>query len=205
MGICSAYMNFYLPASVMNDCLSIRDLWFPRWFRFGAKCWENEGLMLASLDTGHQCIWNSFLPVRVKGSVTNALASALLVRWVVVNPLRITLSSIMRCSYGAQAVIMEATERGRWKKTLPRFPMKSISSLDWWNKEGLLDPPSTISIDIPRFWNHWLLIFWHSLTSFLFRDGERPILRKAIRAVTNSEVREVDESDWGITGWEIRH
>ena len=33
--------------------------------------------------------------------------------------------------------------------------------------------------------------------------GERfLILRKYIRAVTKSEVTRVDESDWGITGWE---
>ena len=63
---------------------------------------ENEGIYVGySLDTGRNVYLKPALASQgVKGSVTNALASALLVRWVVVNPLRITLSSIMRCFMG---------------------------------------------------------------------------------------------------------
>ena len=81
-------------------------------------------------------------------------------------------------------------ERGRWKETLPEISHEiNIVTLtsDEKNK-GLLDPyvimknpkdSESLAIDILTF-----------LTGISSRDGERfPILRKAIRAVTNSEVR----------------
>lgn len=90
-----------------------------------------------------------------------------------------------------QAVIVDPkAERGRWKETLPEISHEiNIVTLtsDEKNK-GLLDPyvimknpkdSESLAIDILTF-----------LTGISSRDGERfPILRKAIRAVTNSEVR----------------
>ncbi len=93
--------------------------------------------------------------------------------------------------YGAQAVIVDPkAERGRWKETLPEIAHEiNIVNLtsDEKNK-GLLDPyvimknpkdSESLAIDILTF-----------LTGISSRDSDRfPVLRKAIRAVTNSEVR----------------
>ena len=86
---------------------------------------------------------------------------------------------------GHKQIVDPKAERGRWKETLPEISHEiNIVTLtsDEKNK-GLLDP--YVIMKIPKILNHWLLI---SLT--FLDDGERfPILRKAIRAVTNSEVR----------------
>src|SRR5699024_8027599 len=93
--------------------------------------------------------------------------------------------------YGAQAVIVDPkAERGGWKETLPEIAHEiNIVNLtsDEKNK-GLLDPyvimknpkdSESLAIDILTF-----------LTGISSRDGHRfPVLRKAIRAVTNSEER----------------
>ena len=107
------------------------------------------------------------------GSVTNALASALLVRWVVVNFAN-NLIVYYAVLYGAQAVIVDPkAERGRWKETLPEISHEiNIVTLtsDEKNK-GLLDPyvimknpkdSESLAIDILTF-----------LTGISSRDGER--------------------------------
>ena len=92
---------------------------------------------------------------------------------------------------GAQALIVDPkAERGRWKETLPEIAHE-INIVNLTSEEqnrGLLDPyvimenpkdSESLAIDILTF-----------LTGISSRDGEKfPVLRKAIRAVTNSEER----------------
>ena len=93
--------------------------------------------------------------------------------------------------FGAQALIVDPkAERGRWKETLPEISHE-INIVNLTSEEqnrGLLDPyvimenpkdSESLAIDILTF-----------LTGISSRDGEKfPVLRKAIRAVTNSEER----------------
>ena len=93
--------------------------------------------------------------------------------------------------FGAQALIVDPkAERGRWKETLPEIAHE-INIVNLTSEEqnrGLLDPyvimenpkdSESLAIDILTF-----------LTGISSRDGEKfPVLRKAIRAVTNSEER----------------
>ena len=145
-----------------------------------------------SLDTGRNVYLKPALASQgVKGSVTNALASAFVGSLGGGKSFANNLIVYYAVLYGAQAVIVDPkAERGRWKETLPEISHEiNIVTLtsDEKNK-GLLDPyvimknpkdSESLAIDILTF-----------LTGISSRDGERfPILRKAIRAVTNSEVR----------------
>ncbi len=234
----------FLPASkrYMNDYIQYVTSDFLAGLGFGATqmLGENEGIYVGySLDTGRNVYLKPALASQgVKGSVTNALASAfvgslgggksfannLIVYYavlygaqaVIVDPKAGVKGSVTNALasafvgslgggksfannlivyyavlYGAQAVIVDPkAERGRWKETLPEISHEiNIVTLtsDEKNK-GLLDPyvimknpkdSESLAIDILTF-----------LTGISSRDGERfPILRKAIRAVTNSEVR----------------
>ena len=93
--------------------------------------------------------------------------------------------------FRAQALIVDPkAERGSWKETLPEIAHEiNIVNLTSEKKNmGLLDPyvimknpkdSESLAIDILTF-----------LTGISSRDSDRfPVLRKAIRAVTNSEVR----------------
>ncbi len=150
------------------------------------------GLHEEFLDTGRNVYLKPALASQgVKGSVTNALASAFVGSLGGGKSFANNLIVYYAVLYGAQAVIVDPkAERGRWKETLPEISHEiNIVTLtsDEKNK-GLLDPyvimknpkdSESLAIDILTF-----------LTGISSRDGERfPILRKAIRAVTNSEVR----------------
>ena len=187
----------FLPASkrYMNDYIQYETSDFLAGLGFGATqmLGENEGIYVGySLDTGRNVYLKPALASQgVKGSVTNALASAFVGSLGGGKSFANNLIVYYAVLYGAQAVIVDPkAERGRWKETLPEISHEiNIVTLtsDEKNK-GLLDPyvimknpkdSESLAIDILTF-----------LTGISSRDGERfPILRKAIRAVTNSEVR----------------
>ena len=187
----------FLPASkrYMNDYIQYVTSDFLAGLGFGATqmLGENEGIYVGySLDTGRNVYLKPALASQgVKGSVTNALASAFVGSLGGGKSFANNLIVYYAVLYGAQAVIVDPkAERGRWKETLPEISHEiNIVTLtsDEKNK-GLLDPyvimknpkdSESLAIDILTF-----------LTGISSRDGERfPILRKAIRAVTNSEVR----------------
>ena len=93
--------------------------------------------------------------------------------------------------FGGQAVILDPkSERGNWKKTLPEIAheINIVNLTSDKGNAGLLDPfvimknvkdAESLAIDILTF-----------LTGISSRDGEKfPVLRKAVRSVTQSDSR----------------
>ncbi|EJO7642040.1 ATP-binding protein [Listeria monocytogenes] len=187
----------FLPASkrYMNDYIQYVTSDFLAGLGFGATqmVGENEGIYVGySLDTGRNIYLKPALASQgVKGSVTNALSAAFVGSLGGGKSFSNNMIVYYSVLYGAQAVIVDPkAERGKWKETLPEIAHEiNIVNLtsDEKNK-GLLDPyvimknpkdSESLAIDILTF-----------LTGISSRDGQRfPVLRKAIRAVTNSEER----------------
>ena len=187
----------FLPASkrTVNDYIQYVTSDFLAGLGFGATqmLGENEGIYVGySLDTGRNVYLKPALASQgVKGSVTNALASAFVGSLGGGKSFSNNLIVYYAVLYGAQAVIVDPkAERGNWKETLPEIAHEiNIVNLTSDEKsKGLLDPyvilknskdSESLAIDILTF-----------LTGISSRDSDRfPVLRKAIRAVTNSEER----------------
>ena len=187
----------FLPASkrYMNDYIQYVTSDFLAGLGFGATqmLGENEGIYVGySLDTGRNVYLKPALASQgVKGSVTNALAAAFVGSLGGGKSFSNNMIVYYSVLFGAQAVIVDPkAERGNWKETLPEIAEEinivNLTSED--RNKGLLDPyvimknpkdSESLAIDILTF-----------LTGISSRDGERfPALRKAIRAVTNSEER----------------
>lgn len=187
----------FLPASkrYMNDYAQYVTSDFLAGLGFGASqlLGETEGIYIGySLDTGRNVYLKPALASQgVKHSVTNALSSAFVGSLGGGKSFSNNLLVYYSVLFGAQALIVDPKgERGGWKETLPELSDEiNIVNLtsDAQNK-GLLDPyvilhnpkdSESLAIDILTF-----------LTGISSRDSEKfPALRKAIRAVTNSEER----------------
>ena len=187
----------FIPASkrYMNDYIQYVTSDFLAGLGFGATqmLGENEGIYVGySLDTGRNVYLKPALASQgVKGSVTNALAAAFVGSLGGGKSFSNNMIVYYCVLFGAQAVIVDPkAERGNWKETLPEIAEESniVNLTSEEKNKGLLDPyvimknpkdSESLAIDILTF-----------LTGISSRDGERfPVLRKAIRAVTNSEER----------------
>lgn len=187
----------FLPASkrYMNDYIQYVTSDFLAGLGFGATqmLGEKDGIYVGySLDTGRNVYLKPALASQgVKGSVTNALASAFIGSLGGGKSFANNLIVYYAVLFGAQALIVDPkAERGNWKETLPEIAHEiNIVNLTSEKKNmGLLDPyvimknpkdSESLAIDILTF-----------LTGISSRDSDRfPVLRKAIRAVTNSETR----------------
>jgi len=187
----------FIPASkrYMNDYIQYITSDFLAGLGFGATqmLGETEGIYFGyNVDTGRNVYLNPSLASQgVKGSVTNALASAFLGSLGGGKSFSNNLLVYYAVLFGGQALIVDPkAERGNWKETLPEMAHEinvvNLSS-DAKNK-GLLDPyvimkkkkdSESLAIDI--------LIF---LTGISSRDGDKfPVLRRAIRAVSQQEER----------------
>lgn len=189
--------NEFIPASkrYMNDYIQYVTSDFLAGLGFGATqmLGETEGIYIGyNLDTGRNVYLKPALASQgVKGSVTNALAAAFVGSLGGGKSFSNNMIVYYSVLFGAQAVIVDPkAERGRWKETLPEIA-EEINIVNLTSEEcnkGLLDPyvimkrpkdSESLAIDILTF-----------LTGISSRDGEKfPVLRKAIRAVTNSEKR----------------
>lgn len=187
----------FLPASkrYLNDYIQYVTSDFLAGLGFGAtqQLGETDGIYIGySLDTGRNVYLQPALASQgVKGSVTNALAAAFLGSLGGGKSFCNNLLVYYAVLFGGQAVIVDPkAERGRWKETLPEIASEiNIVNLtsDAENK-GMLDPyvimrnvkdGESLAIDILTF-----------LTGISSRDGEKfPVLRKAIRSVTQSNKR----------------
>ena len=187
----------FIPANkrYMNDYIQYVTSDFLAGLGFGAtqQLGETDGIYMGySIDTGRNVYLQPALASQgVKGSVTNALASAFLGSLGGGKSFCNNLLVYYAVLYGGQAVIVDPkAERGRWKETLPDIAHEiNIVNLtsDIENK-GLLDPyvimqdakdSESLAIDILTF-----------LTGISSRDGDKfPVLRKAIRSVTQSDQR----------------
>lgn len=187
----------FIPASkrYMNDYIQYVTSDFLAGLGFGATqmLGETEGIYFGyNLDTGRNVYLNPSLASQgVKGSVTNALASAFLGSLGGGKSFSNNLLVYYAVLFGGQALIVDPkAERGNWKETLPEIAHEinivNLTSDD--SNKGLLDPfvimkkkkdSESLAIDILTF-----------LTGISSRDGEKfPVLRRAIRAVSQQEER----------------
>ncbi|WP_283725888.1 ATP-binding protein [Clostridium perfringens] len=185
----------FIPSSkrYINDYIQYVTSDFLAGLGFGAtqQLGESEGIYIGySIDTGRNVYLQLDLASQgVKGSITNALASAFLGSLGGGKSFSNNLLVYYAVLFGGQALLVDPkAERGNWKENLPDIAHEiNIVNLtsDKKNK-GMLDPyvimkdikdSESLAIDILTF-----------LTGISSRDGEKfPILRKAIRNVTQSK------------------
>ena len=187
----------FLPASkrYINDYVQYVKSDFLAGLGFGAtqQLGENIGIYIGySVDTGRNVYLQPSLASQgVKGTVTNALASAFVGSLGGGKSFCNNLLVYYSVLFGGQAVILDPkSERGNWKETLPEIAheINIVNLTSDRENAGLLDPfvimqnvkdAESLAIDILTF-----------LTGISSRDGEKfPVLRKAVRAVTQSEAR----------------
>ena len=187
----------FLPASkrYINDYVQYVKSDFLAGLGFGAtqQLGENTGIYMGySVDTGRNVYLQPSLASQgVKGTVTNALASACVGSLGGGKSFCNNLLVYYSVLFGGQAVILDPkSERGNWKETLPEIAheINIVNLTSDKDNAGLLDPfvimknvkdAESLAIDILTF-----------LTGISSRDGEKfPVLRKAVRSVTQSENR----------------
>lgn len=187
----------FIPASkrYMNDYIQYVTSEFIAGLGFGAtqQLGEKNGIYIGyNIDTGKNVYLQPALASQgVSGSVTNALASAFLGSLGGGKSVCNNLIAYYSVLFGGQVVIIDPkSERGNWKESFPDIAHEiNIVNLtsDSRNK-GMLDPyvimqdvkdSESLAIDILTF-----------MTGISSRDSKRfPVLRKAIRAVTQSNKR----------------
>ena len=187
----------FLPASkrYINDYVQYVKSDFLAGLGFGAtqQLGENTGIYIGySVDTGRNVYLQPSLASQgVKGTVTNALASAFVGSLGGGKSFCNNLLVYYSVLFGGQAVILDPkAERGNWKETLPEIAheINIVNLTSDKDNAGLLDPfvimknvkdAESLAIDILTF-----------LTGISSRDGEKfPVLRKAVRSVTQSDSR----------------
>ena len=187
----------FLPASkrYINDYVQYVKSDFLAGLGFGAtqQLGENTGIYMGySVDTGRNVYLQPSLASQgVKGTVTNALASAFVGSLGGGKSFCNNLLVYYSVLFGGQAVILDPkSERGNWKETLPEIAheINIVNLTSDKDNAGLLDPfvimknvkdAESLAIDILAF-----------LTGISSRDGEKfPVLRKAVRSVTQSDSR----------------
>ena len=187
----------FLPASkrYINDYVQYVKSDFLAGLGFGAiqQLGENTGIYMGySVDTGRNVYLQPSLASQgIKGTVTNALASAFVGSLGGGKSFCNNLLVYYSVLFGGQAVILDPkSERGNWKETLPEIAheINIVNLTSDKDNAGLLDPfvimknvkdAESLAIDILTF-----------LTGISSRDGEKfPVLRKAVRSVTQSDSR----------------
>lgn len=187
----------FIPASkrYINDYIQYVTSDFLAGLGFGAtqQLGETDGIYIGyNLDTGKNVYLKPSLAAQgVKDSVTNALAAAFLGSLGGGKSFCNNLIIYYAVLFGGKAVIVDPkSERGNWQETLPDIAQEikivNLTSED--KNKGLLDPyvimkrtkdAESLAIDILTF-----------LTGISSRDGEKfPVLRRAIRSVTQSKQR----------------
>jgi len=187
----------FIPASkrYINDYVQYVTSDFLASLGFGATqmLGENEGIYVGyNLDTDRNVYLIPHLASQgVKGSITNALASAFIGSLGGGKSFSNNMILYYAVLFGGQAVIVDPkAERGNWKETLPEIAHEinivNLTSAD--ENKGLLDPyvilkrskdSESLAIDILTF-----------LTGISSRDGDKfPVLRRAIRKVTKAKKR----------------
>lgn len=187
----------FLPASrrYINDYVQYVKSDFLAGLGFGAtqQLGENTGIYMGySVDTGRNVYLQPSLASQgIKGTVTNALASAFVGSLGGGKSFCNNLLVYYSVLFGGQAVILDPkSERGNWKETLPEIAheINIVNLTSDKENAGLLDPfvimkdvkdAESLAIDVLTF-----------LTGISSRDGEKfPVLRKAIRTVAQSDRR----------------
>ncbi|BFL07051.1 ATP-binding protein [Hungatella effluvii] len=189
----------FLPASkrYINDYVQYVKSDFLAGLGFGAtqQLGETTGIYMGySVDTGRNVYLQPSLASQgVKGTVTNALASAFVGSLGGGKSFCNNLLVYYAVLFGGQALLLDPkSERGNWKETLPEIAheINIVNLTSDKDNAGLLDPfvimknvkdAESLAIDILTF-----------LTGISSRDGEKfPVLRKAVRSVTQSDKRDL--------------
>ena len=187
----------FIPASkrYINDYIQYVTSDFLAGLGFGAtqQLGETDGIYIGyNLDTGKNVYLKPSLAAQgVKGSVTNALSGAFLGSLGGGKSLSFNLLTYYAVLNGAQALILDPkSERGLWKEKLPEIAdeINIVNLTSDEENKGMLDPyiimrktkdAESLALDVLTF-----------LTGISSRDGKLfPVLRRAVRAVTNSETR----------------
>lgn len=187
--------NEFIPASkrYMNDYVQYVTSDFLAGLGFGATqmLGERDGIYLGyNVDTDQNVYVQPARAAQgVKGSVTNALSSAFLGSLGGGKSLSFNLLTYYAVLNGAQALILDPkSERGLWKEKLPEIAdeINIVNLTSDEENKGMLDPyiimrktkdAESLALDVLTF-----------LTGISSRDGKLfPVLRRAVRAVTNSE------------------
>ena len=187
----------FLPASkrYINDYVQYVKSDFLAGLGFGAtqQLGETTGIYMGySVDTGRNVYLQPSLASQgVKGTVTNALASAFVGSLGGGKSFCNNLLVYYAVLFGGQTLLLDPkSERGNWKETLPEIAheINIVNLTSDKGNAGLLDPfviiknvkdAESLAIDILTF-----------LTGISSRDGEKfPVLRKAVRSVTQSDSR----------------
>ena len=187
----------FLPASkrYINDYVQYVKSDFLAGLGFGAtqQLGETTGIYMGySVDTGRNVYLQPSLASQgVKGTVTIALASAFVGSLGGGKSFCNNLLVYYAVLFGGQALLLDPkSERGNWKETLPEIAheINIVNLTSDKDNAGLLDPfvimknvkdAESLAIDILTF-----------LTGISSRDGEKfPVLRKAVRSVTQSDSR----------------
>ena len=187
----------FLPASkrYINDYIQYVKSDFLAGLGFGATqmLGENIGIYIGySVDTGRNVYLQPSLASQgVKGTVTNALASAFVGSLGGGKSFCNNLLVYYSVLFGGQAVILDPkSERGNWKATLPEIAeeINIVNLTSDKENAGLLDPfvimkdkedGATLAKEILTF-----------LTGISTRDGDKfPVLISAISKVSESEHR----------------
>ena len=187
----------FLPASkrYINDYVQYVKSDFLAGLGFGAtqQLGETTGIYMGySVDTGRNVYLQPSLASQgIKGTVTNALASAFVGSLGGGKSFCNNLLVYYSVLFGGQALLLDPkSERGNWKETLPEIAheINIVNLTSDKDNAGLLDPfvimknvkdAESLAIDILTF-----------LTGISSRDGEKfPVLRKAVRSVTQSDSR----------------
>ena len=187
----------FLPASkrYINDYVQYVKSDFLAGLGFGAtqQLGETTGIYMGySVDTGRNVYLQPSLASQgVKGTVTNALASAFVGSLGGGKSFCNNLLVYYAVLFGGQALLLDPkSERGNWKETLPEIAheINIVNLTSDKDNAGLLDPfvimknvkdAESLAIDILTF-----------LTGISSRDGEKfPVFRKAVRSVTQSDSR----------------
>lgn len=189
--------NEFIPASkrYMNDYVQYVTSDFLASLGFGATqmLGERDGIYLGyNVDTDQNVYVQPARAAQgVKGSVTNALSGAFLGSLGGGKSLSFNLLTYYAVLNGAQALILDPkSERGQWKEKLPEIAdeINIVNLTSDEENKGMLDPyiimrkskdAESLALDVLTF-----------LTGISSRDGKLfPVLRRAVRAVTNSETR----------------
>lgn len=187
--------NEFIPASkrYMNDYVQYVTSDFFAGLGFGATqmLGERDGIYLGyNVDTDQNVYVQPARAAQgVKGSVTNALSGAFLGSLGGGKSLSFNLLTYYAVLNGAQALILDPkSERGQWKEKLPEIAdeINIVNLTSDEENKGMLDPyiimrktkdAESLALDVLTF-----------LTGISSRDGKLfPVLRRAVRAVTNSE------------------
>ena len=189
--------NEFIPSSkrYMNDYVQYVTSDFLAGLGFGATqmLGERDGIYLGyNVDTDQNVYVQPARAAQgVKGSVTNALSGAFLGSLGGGKSLSFNLLTYYSVLNGAQALILDPkSERGLWKEKLPEIAdeINIVNLTSDEENKGMLDPyiimrktkdAESLALDVLAF-----------LTGISSRDGKLfPVLRRAVRAVTNSETR----------------